>query len=138
MKGCLSMQSIENDSEQDTHLQRCQEPRGSKQILDSGVKKLFILGIAQSCQENYENASSLWSAIDINKFDGTVSTDLKLANILIGIMGHSSMSPCTWYIAEKGKLNEKSTLRTIGNISKSYSEWHLAGSEKKGAKNYNN
>lgn len=80
----------------------------------------------------------LWSTIGINKFEGSVATDLKLANILIGIMGHSSIHPCTWCIAEKSNLHERAELRTIGNISDSFAAWQAAKSKQKDAKQYNN
>ena len=44
---------------------------------------LFILAPTKSSQENYENVSQLRTAININKFDGTNATDLKLAHKLI-------------------------------------------------------
>lgn len=37
-----------------------------KTFQDSGVKKLFILGIAQGTQEEYENVAQLWTSIQIN------------------------------------------------------------------------
>lgn len=41
--------------------QKYQDGVASKKCTDSGMKKLFILGQAQSSQENYENVSQLWS-----------------------------------------------------------------------------
>lgn len=70
----------------------------SKQFRDSAVKKLLIIGLAQSTQEKHVNVSRIWSAIDLNtslsKFIATIATDLKLANILSGMMAHSSKYPC--------------------------------------------
>lgn len=62
---------------------------------DSVVKKLLMLGIVQYTQENYKNVSELWKILDINKFLGTIATDLKLANIMLGIIRSASLYPCT-------------------------------------------
>lgn len=43
----------------------------------------------------------------------TISTDLKLANILTGIMSHSSNHPVTWCNLSKNKLCENGELYTI-------------------------
>lgn len=99
---------------------------------------LFIIGIVQSGQENYENVLQLWSAVNVNSSDSTIATDLKLANILSGLMSHSSLHPCTWCIGCKNKLSEKSELRTIGNIVSNYLNWLHAGGSTNSAKKYLN
>lgn len=110
----------------------------SKRFSDRGVKKIFILGIVKSAQENYGNVAELWSAININPFVDTIAVDLKLANIIAGLMSHSSAHPCTYCFAEKKKLSEPAELRTIGSIVDYYSEWCDAGESTKKAKNYCN
>ena len=55
----------------------------------------------------------LWSLLGINEFKGTVATDLKLANMLTGIMSHASSFPCTWCTALKDKLNVCGVYRTL-------------------------
>lgn len=62
---------------------------------DSGVKKIFIIFLAPSTQENYTNISIIWESLKLNEILGTISTDLKLANILTGSMISSSTHPCT-------------------------------------------
>jgi len=86
----------------------------------------------------YENVFQLWTALGIQRFVGTIAVDLKLANILCGIMAHSSMFPCTWCYARKDKLNEIAELRTIGNILANYTNWCNAGRNKTKAKNFMN
>ena len=65
-----------------------------KKFEDYGVKKLFLLAVASGSQENYENVE-LWKTLDICEFNNTVATDLKFANVLVGIMSHSSNHPWT-------------------------------------------
>lgn len=102
------------------------------------MKKLLIIGIVPCVQENYENAAYLWSHLNINAFEGTIATDLKLANILVGVMSHSSLHPCCWCYAKKGNLKQCGEYRTVANIMKNYMEWYDAGGDKKNAKKYQN
>jgi hypothetical protein len=67
---------------------------------DSGVKKLIILGIVCDIEEHYYNVSLLWKILKLYEFikendNVTVACDLKMANILTGLMSHSSAHPCT-------------------------------------------
>ena len=83
------------------------------QFLDSSVKKLFIIGIVEATQENFENVSILWLLLKLNKIECTVATDLKMANILIGIMSHSSKYPCKWCTTSSDELHKCGEMRTI-------------------------
>ena len=67
-----------------------------KKIKNSGVKKVFIIGIAPGIPENYINVRTLWRSIGLHQlsYNFTIATDLKLCNILLGLMTHSSMHPC--------------------------------------------
>lgn len=84
---------------------------------------MFILALAEGTQENYQNVLKLRSALDINKFVGTITVNLKLAKVLCGIMSHSSMYPCTWCFARKYLLHERAELRTVENILLYYTNW---------------
>ncbi|KAJ6637216.1 Protein doublesex [Pseudolycoriella hygida] len=139
LKLCVTIQSSTNDDD-DEAVKRHKYKDGvlSKKFLDSGVKKLLIIGASPSTQENYSNVQQLWTITDINtalnKFNGTIATDLKLANILSGIMAHSSKYPCTYCVEVKDNLVERSELRTIGNVKENYFDWIKAGGKLKSAK----
>ena len=47
--------------------------------------------------ENYANIKAIWDKLDINQIDRPykIAADLKMANILFGLMSHSSCHPCT-------------------------------------------
>lgn len=135
------MESFDDDDDDDEPVPKRQTYKdsvASKIFLDSGVKKLFIIGLAESTQENYENVEILWSIIEVNKFLGTIAVDLKLANILSGLMPHSCSHPCTFCFATKNKLNERGEFRTIGNTISNYQDWQASGSKKSKAKDYGN
>lgn len=74
-----------------------------KHFCDSALKTVYL---SKNTQENHENELKLWSTRKINElfneFGRTVTTvvDLKLANILCGILSHSSLYPCTFRIVE--------------------------------------
>lgn len=103
------------------------------------MKRLFILSAVPSAQENYDNVGQLFSALNITPFDGTIATDLKLANILIGIMSHSSAYPCTYCYAKHDELHTCSELRTTANVLKNYEDWLTKGrGSKRVAKKYFN
>jgi hypothetical protein len=79
------------------HLAAKKEPSCSaEKFLDTGVKKLIILGIAFDIPESYANVSTLMEALKVKHIQFMMAADLKLANILIGIQSHSSKHPCTW------------------------------------------
>lgn len=67
-KVCLSIQSTNTEDKKRVR-NRYEDGVAAKAFLDTGVKKLFIIGITQ-CQENYYNVAKLWSAIGISSFDG--------------------------------------------------------------------
>ena len=90
-------------------------------------------------QENYYNLNKIWQKLNLNdllKDDATISTDLKLANLICGIGTHASTFPCTWCTAEKNKLHLKETIRTISEIKNNYEKYSAAGSNPKNAKNF--
>lgn len=141
LKVCLTIQSIDDDStmkRDDCTRQTYKDGVASKRFRDSGVKKLFIIGLAESTQENYANVSLLWSEIDINNSRGTMAIDLKLANIVAGIMPHSSLHPCTFCLANKNNLGERAELRTIRNTLQNYEIWLVSGAKKNSAKKFFN
>lgn len=57
--------------------------------------------------------AAIWNILNLNevieKFDTQISiaTDLKLANILAGLMSHSSSHPCSWSVIFKKKNGSK-------------------------------
>lgn len=105
---------------------------------ESGVKKIFIIFLAPSTQENYTNVALIWSSLKLNEILGTVSTDLKLANILTGLMTSASLHPCIWCDALMKELNTCGSRRTIKNCTDNYSKWCDSGKEKKNAKHFMN
>lgn len=68
----------------------------------------------------------------------SVSTDLKLANILTGIMSHSAAYPCIWCEAPKSNMRKEAKGRTISGIKNNHEEWLENGAKLMTAKQYRN
>ena len=72
------------------------------QFKDSSVEKLFILALTPEKNETHSTISILWKLLngcgDLESMghDTTIAADLKMCNILAGLMSHSSSHPCTW------------------------------------------
>lgn len=124
-KVCLNIQTKETTNRGD--------------LKDSGVKKLFILAIVKNIKENYFNVLYIWKLLKIDELGSySISTDLKLANILMGLMSHSSAFPCTWCQSNAQNLNNEGDLRTFENIRNQYLRWTASGSSLKKAKHFFN
>ena len=82
---------------------------------NSGVKKVLILAIVPDIPENYWNLKKLWieSGIHRIKQKFVIATDLKLCNILLGLMSQSSLHPCCWCDTDKHNLKECGETRYV-------------------------
>ena len=67
---------------------------------DTSVNKLIILAAAQDAKETYETIKAMCDRLHLEalKQNGemSIAADLKMANMLFGLMAHSSTHPCTW------------------------------------------
>ena len=69
---------------------------------DNSVQKLIILAIAPNIIENYKNVFDIWSMLkmeDSLAFEALktrFTVDLKMCNLLLGLMSHASSHPCSW------------------------------------------
>ena len=68
----------------------------------------------------------------------TIASDLKLLNILLGLMSHSSLHPCCWCDTDKYHLNEKGNQRTIGSLNNMYRNFRDANVDTNKAKDFGN
>ena len=144
LKVCLTARSssLSQESGHDLARSRLSDGVAAKSLKDTSVKKLFILAVVPDAQESYRNLLILWNLLKFTSPQTlspyTFCMDLKLANIMIGLMSHSCLHPCTWCNVEKDKLDCEGELRTLGNIRECY--WSFTESERKTtkAKEYGN
>ena len=78
---------------------------------------MVVIGLVADVPENYFNVKRLWLNADMESLKQryTVATHLKLCNILVGMMSHSSSHPC-WCDTHTSNLKNKGTQRTIANV----------------------
>ena len=74
-------------------------------------------------QENYDNVDQLFLASSIILFKIAIAADLKLANILVSIMSHNSLYPCTYCYAKKVELNICSQLKLPKYVLLYHEKW---------------
>ena len=103
----------------------------SKKFKESGVKRVFLLGLVPDVSESYCGLENL-----DRRF--TVATDLKLCNILLGMMSHSSCHPCSWCEVSKEDLHQKGKQRTISSLLNLFWDFFDSQSDKKEANNFGN
>lgn len=138
LKFCLSIQSKDV-----LEFDQTDQKQKSFAFKDSGVKKLFVIAIAQNIPENHYNINLIWKKLQINKFltksrDGTVTTDLKVANILFGLMNHSSSHPCTWCLSKKNTLHIIGEMRTIARCNENFNRFNDTNKARKDARKFYN
>ena len=77
----------------------------SKKYKGTGVKKIFVIGITPDVPKKYSNVK-VWNSIGLSSFNRSfnIATDLKLCNILLGLMSHSSQYPCCWCDIDKNNI----------------------------------
>ena len=112
----------------------------SNKFKDSGVKKVFLVAAVSDVLENYQNVKKLWLKLGLQNRDRrfTIATDLKLCNIILGMMLHSNCRPCCWCSVEKSDLRKKGTQRTIAFLKSLFWDYFEANTNKKAAKYYDN
>lgn len=90
----------------------------------NSVKHVFILALAPNVSEHYNNILQLWTLLKLNDLerDYIIIGDLKVVNILLGLMSYSARYPCSWCIARKiGNVFEtEAELRTFEDIASWY------------------
>ena len=110
------------------------------QYKDSGVRKTFIIAIAESIKENYENVNTIMDKItNFDRIKYYICSDLKLINIICGIQSSSSKHPCPYCIADNSNLFlENFPKRSVNSITISASAFQRAGSAIKECMLYDN
>lgn len=77
------------------------------------MKNLVVLAAVEGIKETYDNVKILWEKLGINELDMTVSCDLKLANIVLGLGSHGSAFPCHYCEAKNPQRSSGIVLKTL-------------------------
>lgn len=81
-----------------------------------GVKGLVILAMVPSISETFSNVSTIFEEMNIPFNNTFLCTDLKLANLIVGVGTHSSTYPCCYCEGSPKDQWSTSPLRTFGRI----------------------
>ena len=106
----------------------------------TGRRKIMILASAPKVPENHHNCSIFIDKVNINSLVYKFTGDLKLYNIVGGLMSGSAKHPCIYCEAAKedGKWQEDAPLRTLRNIQQHVDDWQTSGGDRKKAKMFSN
>ena len=104
----------------------------TKKFLESGVKRVIVIALAPNISEDYVNVRRLWLNSGVEKLHRkyTIATDLKLCNVLLGMMSHSSCHPCCWCEITKEALHKKGKQRTIESLMNLFFDFFDSKSDK--------
>ena len=141
LKVCLNVFDLKKDHSSEDERQPPKKKKRLDEIFkDSGVKKTMIIALVPEVQENYCNIKRLWLEAGLEKFSRrfVIATDMKLINILLGLMSHSSTHPCSWCNVTKDNLHNRGESRTVGNMMDLFWSYFEARAEKKDASTYGN
>ena len=130
--------TIPNDATESKRITRSQGIKGGTNCVDTGVNKVFILAAAPKTPENYENCKLFIDKTVVNDTVFHFSADLKLTNICLGIMSHSSRHPCPYCEGTKNVFEKDAPTRTLESISENYCKWREESGRKDKLKDYNN
>ena len=109
---------------------------------EGGARKIILLFMAEKVPENHTNIQRIMEILGLQEFqsiDLTLSSDLKLINIICGLQSHSSTYSCAFCeIPTKGPdaYSGQANARTIGSLKEWHSKFVSAGSKTKNAKNF--
>ena len=108
----------------------------SKNFLDGGVKKLFILANVEQVGESYENLKSILDLLKISSVSFAQALDVKCILLLCGLGAASSTYPCAWCELSKNHFDDpcmihSSNLRSLGSIRKNALLYQEASSNSK-------
>jgi hypothetical protein len=90
-------------------------------------------------QENFENLGTLCELANLYALqDFTIAADLKVGNLIFGLMSHASTHPCCWCDVHRDWLHDRGTDRTIGSLQQCFEHFQANGAIRSSAKNSKN
>lgn len=103
LKVCLNVMTPVNDNEPSASVKKrlkYEDGIAAKSMKSTSVNKLLILAITPGVPENYDNIFKVLELLKLEDLPETskvrYAADLKMINLLLGLMSHSSAHPCSW------------------------------------------
>lgn len=106
----------------------------------NGVKSMFLIAIVPDLPENYTNLKYLWHHLGLANLTSNfiIAADMKVCNMLLGLMSSGSSHPCPWCDVNKNELINAGQSRTWGTLSSLFWQFYDSAETKSHAKNYGN
>ena len=97
MKICLNVVCKEEHSEPKKRM-KLEDGVAPKKMRSTSVRKLIILALAPGLPENYDNVMHVMQLLHLQDVPYSVryAADLKMINLLLGLMSYSSRHPCSF------------------------------------------
>lgn len=145
LKVCLTLETLEDTTNNDSQhtISRYRNENINTDFKDGGVKKLIIIGLVPNIPENYRNILTIWTKLNVEsvQLPVFVVSDLKLTNIMCGLMSHGSAHPCAYCDITKDNLGKglsTGNLRTLLSLKNQHWNWRDSGEQKSNAKKHGN
>lgn len=103
---------------------------------DSGVKRCYILAIVELVSEDNGNLQKLLAPLKLEEVNFSLAFDLKCANSIFGLSGHSGKYACLYCEGECSL--ETGKLRTLGSIDLCYDQYVCDGKKRLKMQEYKN
>ena len=124
LKVSLTLMTFETDMATSARRRKLADGVAAKTRSEGSVTRVFLLALVPDVPENYRNLLNIWIKLKLDKLNIpiTIAADLKLSNLLIGIMAHGSTHPCTWCNVSRDQMlqGQCGSLRTLGNLRQSF------------------
>jgi hypothetical protein len=136
----LGFSLIENDSVLQSPVKK--RPRASysdgvasQQAKSTSADRMLLLAVVPDLSENFYNLQLIVDSLpSLFSVDFTVSSDLKVLNLLSGIQQSSCRHPCPYCHWQHGKVPEEQEnpcmLRTLGTVRHFHEKWLQSGAKK--------
>ena len=105
---------------------------------DDGIYRCLIAAITPGSTENYDVLDQYLRAMNLRPGDWYFCSDMKILNVALGIMTHTSRHPCFGCHWVKGSEEHDCELRTFEGIVFYYLAWIESGGNEKDLKEYFN
>ena len=100
LKVCLNIVEFDEAPKRKHKRGKFKDGVGASMFKSTSVNKLIIIAIAKDVEETYQNMLKVWNLLKLSDFCSgkkvRFATDLKMSNILLGLMSHASNHPCSW------------------------------------------
>ena len=105
---------------------------------DDGIYRCLLAAITPGSTENYDVLNQYLSAMNLQPREWYFCTDMKVINIALGLMPHSSRHPCFGCNWINGSEEHNCELRTFEGIVLNYLAWIQSGGDPKDLKSFFN